>query len=72
MSWSCKTAQVVELLLWRNLGCVAGKNTIQWQFQSTHATDAAGVDEIKRISIPQDEELHDEGADDEQIRRPGE
>lgn len=32
-------------------------------------TNKAGVDEIKPLTIPQDEKLHDERADDEQIRR---
>ncbi len=38
-------------------------------FQSAASAEEAGVDQIQGIAIPQDEELHDEGADDEEIGR---
>lgn len=41
----------------------------QSPIQRLHAANEAGVDEIKRLAIAQDEELHDGGADDEQIGR---
>ena len=37
------------MLLWRNLGCVAGKNTIQWQFQGT--LDAAPRLDVVLIEV---------------------
>lgn len=41
----------------------------QCRMQCPLPANKAGVDEIKSLTIPQDEKLHDERADDEQIRR---
>ena len=38
-------------------------------FQSAASAEEAGVDQIQRVTFPQHEELHDEGADDEEIGR---
>lgn len=41
----------------------------QRRMQCPLPANKAGVDEIQPLTIPQDEKLHDECADDEQIRR---
>ena len=41
----------------------------QSRMQCPLPANEAGVDEIKSLAIPQDEKLHDERADNEQIRR---
>lgn len=40
-------------------------------FQCVASSEEAGVDQVQRVTVPQDEELHDEGADDEEIGRHG-
>lgn len=40
-------------------------------FQCGASAEEAGVDQVQRVTVPQHEELHDEGADDEEIGRHG-
>lgn len=40
-------------------------------FQGGASSEEAGVDQIQGVTVPQHEELHDKGADDEEIGRHG-